>query len=157
MVPLHALALHLSAGAQHNGALPEQLPRDEQHLVHADARAAHLYPDPVRGRQAQRVGGIAEPIARAIQEQTGKECRSLVLGHLQRGGMPTGYDRLLAMRFGGAAVRAVKDGRWGEMVALQPPSIVTVPIAKALEKPKRVDLGSDLMLTARAAGISFGD
>jgi 6-phosphofructokinase 1 len=107
--------------------------------------------------QAQRVGGIAEPIARAIQEQTGKECRSLVLGHLQRGGMPTGYDRLLAMRFGGAAVRAVKDGRWGEMVALQPPSIVTVPIAKALEKPKRVDLGSDLMLTARAAGISFGD
>ena len=107
--------------------------------------------------QAQRVGGIAEPIARAIQEQTGKECRSLVLGHLQRGGMPTGYDRLLAMRFGGAAVRAVKDRRWGEMVALQPPSIVTVPIAKALEKPKRVDLGSDLMLTARAAGISFGD
>jgi phosphofructokinase-like protein len=107
--------------------------------------------------QAQRVGGIAERLARQIQEKTGKECRSLVLGHLQRGGMPTGYDRLLATRFGGAAVQAVEDGKWGHMVALQSPNIVTVPIEEALRQTKKIDLGHDLVRTARRLGISFGD
>ncbi|MGH7653190.1 MAG: 6-phosphofructokinase [Gemmatimonadaceae bacterium] len=107
--------------------------------------------------QAKRVGGVAEHLARHIQERTGKECRSLVLGHLQRGGMPTGYDRLLATRFGGAAVQAVEDGKWGHMVALQSPNIVTVPIEEALRHPKRVDLNHDLVHTARRLGISFGD
>ena len=107
--------------------------------------------------EATRLGGIAERLARQIQDKTGKECRSLVLGHLQRGGMPTGYDRLLATRFGGAAVQAVEDGKWGHMVALQSPNIVTVPVADALRHPKRVDLGHDLMRTARRLGISFGD
>ncbi len=107
--------------------------------------------------EAPRVGGIAEHLAREIQARTGKECRSLVLGHLQRGGSPTGYDRLLATRFGGAAVRAVADGRWGEMVALHSPDIVTVPIVEALREPKRVDPNHDIVLTARATGISFGD
>jgi phosphofructokinase-like protein len=107
--------------------------------------------------QAKRVGGIAERLARQIQEKTGKECRSLVLGHLQRGGMPTGYDRLLATRFGGAAVQAVDDGKWGHMVALQSPNIVTIPIEEALRQPKRVDLTHDLVRTARRLGISFGD
>ena len=107
--------------------------------------------------QPRRVGGIAERLALQIQEKTGKECRSLVLGHLQRGGMPTGYDRLLATRFGGAAVQAVEDGKWGHMVALQSPNIVTVPIGEALRQPKKVDLGHDLVRTARRLGISFGD
>ena len=107
--------------------------------------------------QAMRVGGIAERLAKQIQEKTGKECRSLVLGHLQRGGMPTGYDRLLATRFGGAAVQAVEDGKWGQMVALQSPDIVTIPIEQALREPKRVELGHDLVRTARRLGISFGD
>ncbi|HSU93338.1 MAG TPA: ATP-dependent 6-phosphofructokinase [Gemmatimonadaceae bacterium] len=107
--------------------------------------------------EAHRVGGIADSIAREIQKRTDKECRSLVLGHLQRGGMPTGYDRLLATRFGGAAVRAIADERWGEMVALQSPHIVCVPIAEVLKAPKRVELEHDVMLTARATGISFGD
>jgi ATP-dependent phosphofructokinase / diphosphate-dependent phosphofructokinase len=89
--------------------------------------------------QNRRVGGIAQRLERAIQTRTGKECRSMVLGHLQRGGMPTGYDRLLATRFGGAAVRAVADGKWGHMVALQTPHIVTVPIREAMRVPKRVD------------------
>jgi 6-phosphofructokinase 1 len=100
---------------------------------------------------------VCEPIARAIAERTGKETRSLVLGHLQRGGMPTGYDRLLATRFGGAAVRAVADGKWGHMVALQSPHIVTIPIDEALQVPKRVDPNHDVVLTARETGISFGD
>lgn len=107
--------------------------------------------------QAKRVGGVAERLARQIQEKTGKECRSLVLGHLQRGGMPTGYDRLLATRFGGAAVQAVEDGKWGHMVALQSPNIVTISIEEALRQPKKVDLGHDLVKTARRLGISFGD
>ncbi len=107
--------------------------------------------------QAKRVGGIADTLARQIQEGVGKETRSLILGHLQRGGQPTGYDRLLAARFGGAAVRAVAEGKWGHMVALQTPHIVTVPITEALAVVKRVDPSHDIVLTARQTGISFGD
>ena len=81
----------------------------------------------------------------------------MVLGHLQRGGQPTGYDRLLSMRFGGAAVRAVERGKWGQMLALQSPNIVTVPIPEVLKLTKRVDLNNDIVLTARETGISFGD
>ncbi len=106
--------------------------------------------------QAPRVGGVSAQLAREIQERTGKETRSMVLGHLQRGGMPTGYDRLLATRFGGAAIRAIADGRWGHMVALQTPNIVTIPITEALRETKRVDPNHDIVLTARATGISFG-
>ena len=107
--------------------------------------------------QAKRVGGVAAELARQIHERTGKETRSLVLGHLQRGGMPTGYDRLLATRFGAAAVRAVADEKWAHMVALQSPHIVTVPITEVLKEEKRVDPKHDMVLTARATGISFGD
>ena len=80
-----------------------------------------------------------------------------MLGHLQRGGQPTSYDRLLAVRFGGAAVRAVAEEKWGFMVALQSPHIVFIPIDEVLVEAKRVDPKHDLVLTARATGISFGD
>ncbi len=104
-----------------------------------------------------RLGGVGDAVARAIEQRTGKETRSLVLGHLQRGGQPTGYDRLLATRFGGAAVVAVANARWGHMVALQSPHIVAIPIADALRQPKRVELDHDVVQTGRATGISFGD
>jgi 6-phosphofructokinase 1 len=107
--------------------------------------------------QDRRVGGICGRLAYEIQKMTGKETRSLVLGHLQRGGVPTGYDRLLATRVGGAAVRAIEDERWGHMLALQSPHIVTVPIDEVLRQEKRVDPEGDVVLTAREAGISFGD
>ncbi|MFA6167762.1 MAG: ATP-dependent 6-phosphofructokinase [Gemmatimonadaceae bacterium] len=107
--------------------------------------------------QARRVGGVADRIAKAIQARTGKECRSLVLGHLQRGGMPTGYDRLLATRFGGAATEAVANAKWGHMVALQTPHIVPIPLTEALQALKRVDPSHDTVRTARRIGISFGD
>ena len=107
--------------------------------------------------QDRRVGGIAGRIAYDLQELTGKETRSLVLGHIQRGGQPTGYDRLLATRFGAAAVRAVEAGKWGHMVALQSPHIVTVPIKDVLKEAKRVELDHDVVKTARETGISFGD
>jgi 6-phosphofructokinase 1 len=117
---------------------------------------AHTMGESLPG-QARRLGGVADLIAREIQTITGKETRSLVLGHLQRGGMPTGYDRLLATRFGGAAVRAIADGKWDHMVALQTPHIVTIPIVEALSQVKRVDPTHDVVQTARAVGISFGD
>ncbi len=107
--------------------------------------------------QLRRVGGVADTIAREIQERTGKETRSMVLGHLQRGGTPTGYDRLLATRFGGAAVEAVANKKWGHMVALQSPHIVTLPIVEVLKEMKRVEPSHDVVRTARAIGISFGD
>ena len=116
----------------------------------------HLLGDSLPG-QARRVGGVADLVAREVQTITGKETRSLVLGHLQRGGMPTGYDRLLATRFGGAAVRAVEDEKWGHMVALQSPHIVMIPIEEVLREMKRVDVTHDLVQTARALGICFGD
>ena len=107
--------------------------------------------------QERRLGGIAERLGHEIQRITGKETRSLVLGHLQRGGSPTGYDRLLATRFGAAAVQAVADKKWGHMVALQSPHLVTVPIDEVLRETKRVDPGHDIVQTARMIGISFGD
>jgi 6-phosphofructokinase 1 len=107
--------------------------------------------------QDRRVGGIGERVAQEIQARTGKECRSIVLGHLQRGGMPTGYDRLLATRFGGAAVEAVEAGKFGHMVALQSPNIVTIPFEEALREPRRVDPSHDIVRTARRTGICFGD
>jgi 6-phosphofructokinase 1 len=107
--------------------------------------------------QERRLGGIAERIAYDIQRITGKETRSMVLGHLQRGGSPTGYDRLLATRFGAAAVQAVADKKWGHMVALQSPHIVAIPIEEVLAETKRVDPKHDVVQTARMIGISFGD
>jgi phosphofructokinase-like protein len=107
--------------------------------------------------EAKRLGGVCEELAQLIQRKTGKESRSLTLGHLQRGGQPTGYDRLLASRFGGAAIKAIEDQRWGSMLALQSPHIVTISIDEVLRQPKRVDPNHDIVLTARATGVSFGD
>ena len=105
----------------------------------------------------ERLGGIADKVAHSIQEMTGKETRSLVLGHLQRGGGPTTFDRLLALRFGAAAIRLVAERQFGMMVAFQPPGIVAIPLKKAIANPRRVPLDSDTITTARDLGISFGD
>ena len=108
------------------------------------------------GREV-RLGGIGEHVARQVQALTGKETRSLVLGHLQRGGYPTTFDRLLGTRFGAAAVRLVQKGDFGKMVALDPPHIKAVPIKRAVSKMKAVPVDSDVIAAARAIGISFGD
>ena len=107
--------------------------------------------------QERRLGGIAERLGFEIQKRTGKEVRSMTLGHLQRGGSPTGYDRLLATRFGAAAVQAVADKQWGHMVALQSPHLVCIPIDEVLRETKRVDPTHDVVQAARMTGISFGD
>ncbi len=104
-----------------------------------------------------RLGGVGSLVARVIGERTGKETRSLVLGHLQRGGSPTTFDRLLALRFGAAAVRAVAEKAFGVMVAFAPPEIVQVPLVDVIGRPKNVPLDCDTLLTARQLGISLGD
>ncbi len=104
-----------------------------------------------------RLGGIGSMVAKAIGDRTGKETRSLVLGHIQRGGSPTTFDRLLALRFGSAALRAVADGAFGMMVGYAPPEIVRIPIIDVVGKMKAVNLDSDTVLTARDLGISLGD
>ncbi len=109
------------------------------------------------GGQAPRLGGIAEGLARAIEERTGRPARSLVLGHLQRGGAPTPFDRLLATRFGAAAVRLIREGRFGRMVAYDPPDIGSVPLSKVTGRLKRVPAAGDAVRAARAMGVSFGD
>jgi 6-phosphofructokinase 1 len=105
----------------------------------------------------ERLGGMGDKVAHSIQEMTGKETRSLVLGHLQRGGSPTTFDRLLGLRFGAAAVRLIAERKFGYMVALQPPTIAAVPLQEALAAPKRVPLDSDTIATARDLGISLGN
>jgi phosphofructokinase-like protein len=106
---------------------------------------------------AKRYGGIAEQLGREIAQRTGRETRTLVLGHLQRGGTPTAWDRLIALRFGAAAVRCIENGDFGTMVALDPPNIRAVPLEDAVRQIKTVPLNSDIVQTARDFGISFGD
>lgn len=108
------------------------------------------------GREV-RLGGVAEKVAFEIQEKTGIETRSLVLGHLQRGGSPTTFDRLIALRFGCAAVRFVEQGMWGHMVASRPPYMIPVLIKDAISHMKSVPLEHDTLTAARDLGICLGD
>lgn len=105
----------------------------------------------------KRLGGVAQMVADEIHERTGRETRELVLGHLQRGGGPNAYDRLLALRFGAAAVKLVRDGCYDCMVALDPPDVLAVPLVEAIAKIKTVPLDGDVIETARALGVCLGD
>lgn len=107
--------------------------------------------------RAERLGGAGEKVADELQALTGKETRLVVLGHLLRGGSPTCFDRLIALRFGAAAVRALEEGQRGIMVALDPPTVKYVPLELATRRMKTVPLDSDVMLTGRDLGICFGD
>jgi ATP-dependent phosphofructokinase / diphosphate-dependent phosphofructokinase len=112
-----------------------------------EARSGHL----------ERLGGVGSVVATALQEKTGKETRCVVLGHLQRGGTPTAFDRVLATRFGGKAVELIMRGVFGRMVANNPPDIVPIPLADVVGKTKTVPLDYDLLRTARAVGVALGD
>lgn len=116
----------------------------------------HTVQERALGR-ADKLGGIGQKIASALEALTGQETRTVVLGHLQRGGSPTTRDRLLALRFGAAAVRALDEGESGCMVALDPPAVRYVPLEEATARLKVVPLQHDLILTARDLGVSFGD
>ncbi len=107
--------------------------------------------------RAEKLGGVGEKVAHQLQELTGKESRTVVLGHLLRGGSPTSFDRLVALRFGAAAVRALDEGQSAVMVSLAPPTVRYEPLKAAVRRMKTVALDSDTVETARDIGISFGD
>jgi 6-phosphofructokinase 1 len=120
------------------------------HGSHSLVEAAH-------GGVAERLGGAGKACADEIERLTGKQTRYVVLGHLQRGGEPTAFDRALATRFGGKAVELIMRGNFGKMVANNPPDIVPIPIGDVVGKTRTVPLDYDLLLTARSIGVSFGD
>jgi 6-phosphofructokinase 1 len=105
--------------------------------------------------EQMRLGGVGEFIRRNIEAMTGKESRCVVLGHLQRGGSPNAFDRMLGTNFGACAVRALASGETGKMVALQAGTIVTVPLDEACMSIKTVPIDGQLVRTARDIGISF--
>src|SRR5688500_2736705 len=102
-----------------------------------------------------RLGGMGDHVRRRIEEMTGKESRCVVLGHLQRGGSPNAFDRMLGTNFGACAVRALASGETGKMVALQAGTITTVPLSEACADIKTVPVDGQLARTARDIGISF--
>jgi phosphofructokinase-like protein len=104
-----------------------------------------------------RLVGAARRVEETLGRMTSAEIRTTVLGHVQRGGTPTSYDRILATRYGQAAADLVAAGRWGEMTALRGERIVSIPIAEAIREPKRVSPASQLVEAARALGVIFGD
>ncbi|HSH13209.1 MAG TPA: 6-phosphofructokinase, partial [Desulfurivibrionaceae bacterium] len=109
------------------------------------------------GRQEVLLGGIGEWVADRIRSTANKDTRAMVLGHLQRGGSPTTFDRLLALRFGAAAVRMAEQEQFDQMVALVNGEMAAVPLAEAIKQRKMVPLDSDKILTAREIGICLGD
>jgi 6-phosphofructokinase 1 len=109
-----------------------------------------------QGAQA-KLGGIGHMVGAEIERRLHRETRTSVLGHLQRGGAPTTFDRVLATQYGAHAVRLIVEGRFGEMVCYHPPEIEGVPIIKAIHQLRRVDPQGTAVQSARALGISFGD
>ena len=103
------------------------------------------------------LGGMGERVAREISARTGKETRTCVLGHLQRGGDPTTLDRILGTRFGVYAVQIIAEGRTGHMVSYQNYQVQSVPIEDAVNRTKLVAPDSQMVQQARAMGIRFGD
>ncbi len=138
--------------------------RDEQGcsstlmVVAEGAEAAHG--EQIYQRQGQgevRLGGIGEWVAAGVAKRTGKDVRTCVLGHLQRGGAPTTFDRILGTRFGVKAVELIERELWGYMVNFMGDEVGEVPIAHAVERLRRVSPESEIIRAARAVEISFGD
>jgi phosphofructokinase-like protein len=104
-----------------------------------------------------RLGGIGNWVASRLEESLTMETRATILGHLQRGGIPTAFDRILGTRFGVRAVRAALAGEHDVMVSLRGPSIETVPLKDAVKENRRVDPQGELVCAARSVGTTFGD
>jgi 6-phosphofructokinase 1 len=123
------------------------MPKGGSAMVKQEARPGYV----------ERLGGIGCQVAHALEKLTGKETRDVVLGHLQRGGAPTSWDRVLATRFGAAAVDFARKGLFGHMVASRPPDIVPVPLEEVVGKVRKVPLDSDTVQVARALNVCLGD
>ena len=172
------IALHAGiAGGAHAILIPE-IPFDLDKVVekiHERERDGRMYSivvvaegaEAIHGQRAvmapaeighaERLGGIGERITHALQDKTGKDARVVVLGHLLRGGSPTSFDRLAAMRFGTAAVRALEEGHSGVMVALAFPNVNYVALEDVAGRMKGVPMDCDTLQTGRDMGITFGD
>jgi len=111
----------------------------------------------VGSKGEDRLGGIGDRVAAAIQELTGKETRACTLGHLQRGGAPTALDRILGLRFGVKAVQLISEGKFGQMVSYQQYHVGSVPIEDAVMKLRLVTPDSEIVAAARGVGVCFGD
>jgi 6-phosphofructokinase 1 len=118
---------------------------------------SHSVVQAARVGYVERLGGAGVYCAQELELLTNKETRYVVLGHLQRGGQPTAFDRTLATRFGGKAVELLLKGQFGKMVANHPPDLVPIPLQDVVGKIKTVPLDNDLLTTARALGVCFGD
>jgi 6-phosphofructokinase 1 len=105
----------------------------------------------------KKLGGIGEWLSGQLRTRVENEVRCVVLGHLLRGGSPTSRDRLLSLRFGAAAVRALESGQFNVMVALDPPEVKYIPLSECTKSIKTVPLDNDTILTARDLGTCFGD
>ncbi len=125
------------------------------------AEGAHLPDGQVVSRTAPGgntvLGGVSAFIAAQVEAISGMETRVTVLGHLQRGGSPSPFDRILATRFGAKAVELVMEGRFGRMVCLHTPDISSVTIEEAVARQKKVPCDGEIVRFARSVGISFGD
>lgn len=115
----------------------------------------YLFRDTLTG--VKRLGGIADRLALMLRQNTDLEVRSTVLGHIQRGGTPNAFDRILATRFAVKAAELVEEGKWDCMVALKGDKIVSIPVLNAIDKQKFVSPKSQLVHQARLLDISFGD
>jgi 6-phosphofructokinase 1 len=112
---------------------------------------------PAEQNREVRLGGIGARVAAELERRTGKETRVCVLGHLQRGGGPTTFDRVLCTQFGAKAVQLIAEEKYGYMVAFRPPDTVAVKITDAIGRLRTVPVDGDIVQTARALGVSFGD
>ncbi len=144
-----AIARRDAAGRRHAIVVAAEgaQPLGEARAVQAGAGGGH----------AERLGGIGAWVEARLAERCGKECRSVVLGHLLRGGAPSAFDRVAAARFGAAAVRALARGESGVMVALGGQDIGTVPLREVAGHSKRVPVDGDTVRTARELGICLGE
>ena len=104
-----------------------------------------------------RLGGVGEKLSREIEEKTRIESRCTVLGHVQRGGTPTAFDRVLCTRYGATAVHAYLQGETNIMVALKKDEIVTLPLSSVANKPNFIEVDNELVKEAKSIGISFGE
>lgn len=104
-----------------------------------------------------RLGGVGQVVASELSKITGLESRFIVLGHLQRGGSPTAFDRIFSTRLGVKAMAVAAAGPWDQMVALKGTEIVSVPIQEAIDQLKKIDPKSEIVQAAKAVGLSFGD
>jgi 6-phosphofructokinase 1 len=173
------LALHAGIGGRADAILIPEVPydiakvaahikrrtanRDQHYAIVVVAEGAKpigggvTLKEPAKAGHVERLGGVGEIVAGQLRDLTGKETRTVVLGHLLRGGQPTSLDRSLGLIFGAAAVRALAEGHDGVMIAVNPPRIDHVPLKVATARLKLVAPDDYGMMAARTLGISFGD